>query len=108
MGWAHLWSTNIVLFSALTSLVYWLGSRFFGNGVLTIGSVYLVFSYSELMRQPMDRIRTQMQDLQKAAAALTRVESLLAPLKLSSDGVHELPDGALSVTFDGVTFIPGR
>jgi ATP-binding cassette subfamily B protein len=105
MGWAHLWSTNIVLFSALTSLVYWLGSRFFGEGALTIGSVYLVFSYSELMRQPMDRIRTQMQDLQKAAAALTRVESLLAlESKLSSDGAHQLPDGALSVAFDDVSF----
>lgn len=105
MGWAHLWSTNIVLFSALTALVYWLGSRFFGDGTLTIGSVYLVFSYSELMRQPMDRIRTQMQDLQKAAAALTRVESLLAlESRLSSDGTHHLPDGALSVAFDGVSF----
>ncbi|GBE21535.1 MAG TPA: ABC transporter ATP-binding protein [Actinobacteria bacterium] len=105
MGWAHLWSTNIVLFSALTALVYWLGSRFFGEGALSIGSVYLVFSYSELMRQPMDRIRTQMQDLQKAAAALTRVETLLAlESRLPQDGTMLLPTGALSVALQGVSF----
>lgn len=105
MGWAHLWSTNIVLFSALTSLVYWLGSRFFGSGVLSIGSVYLVFSYSELMRQPMDRIRTQIQDFQKAAAALTRVESLLAlESRLTHLGSDTLPPGALSVSFEDVSF----
>ncbi|NOY55215.1 MAG: ABC transporter ATP-binding protein [Actinobacteria bacterium] len=105
MGWAHLWSTNIVLFSALTALVYWLGSRFFGAGALSIGSVYLVFSYSELMRQPMDRIRTQMQDLQKASAALTRVEALFAlESRLPLDGTKLLPAGALSVTFQDVSF----
>jgi ATP-binding cassette, subfamily B, bacterial len=105
MGWAHLWSTNIVLFAALTSIVFWLGSRFFGDGTLTIGAVYLVFAYSELIRQPMDRIRTQMQDLQKASAALTRVESLLAlESRLSNDGDDHLPDGALSVSFDEVSF----
>jgi len=105
MGWAHLWSTNIVLFSALTALVYWLGSRFFGSGVLSIGSVYLVFSYSELMRQPMNRIRTQMQDLQKASAALTRVEALFSlESRLRHDGTLLLPAGALSVAFRGVSF----
>jgi ATP-binding cassette subfamily B protein len=108
MGWAHLWSTNIVVFSALTSLVYWLGSRFFADGTLTIGSVYLVFSYSELMRQPMDRIRTQMQDLQKAAAALTRVESLLElESRLPQRGSARLPGGALSVAFEDVSFAYG-
>ncbi|NIA24340.1 MAG: ATP-binding cassette domain-containing protein [Gammaproteobacteria bacterium] len=105
MGWAHLWSTNVLLFSALTALVYWLGSRFFGAGALSIGSVYLVFSYSELMRQPMDRIRTQMQDLQKASAALTRVEALFAlESRLPLDGTMLLPAGALSVAFRGVSF----
>jgi len=105
MGWAQLWSTNIVLFAALTSLVYWLGSHYFGTGTLTIGGVYLVFAYSELIRQPMDRIRTQMQDLQKASAALTRVESLFAlESRLPYDGENHLPDGALSVWFDDVSF----
>jgi len=105
MGWAVLWSTNIVVFSVGTALVYWLGSRLFGEGTLTIGSVYLVFTYTELLRQPLDRIRHQMEDLQKAGAGMSRVEDLLAlTSRLETHGDSFLPDGSLGVEFDGVTF----
>ncbi len=105
MGWAVLWSTNIVVFSVGTALVFWLGSRLFGEGTLTIGSVYLVFTYTELLRQPLDRIRHQMEDLQKAGAGMSRVEDLLAlTSRLEADGTTRLPRGPLMVEFDAVTF----
>ena len=105
MGWAVLWSTNIIVFAVGTALVYWLGSRLFGDGTLTIGSVYLVFTYTELLRQPLDRIRHQMEDLQKAGAGMSRVEDLLAlTSRLETHGGSFLPTGSLSVEFDGVTF----
>ena len=105
MGWAVLWSTNIVVFAVGTALVYWLGSRLFGDGTLTIGSVYLVFTYTELLRQPLDRIRHQMEDLQKAGAGMTRVEELFAlSSRLETHGDSLLPDRSLSVEFDSVTF----
>ena len=105
MGWAVLWSTNIVVFSVGTALVYWLGSRLFGDRTLTIGSVYLVFTYTELLRQPLDRIRHQMEDLQKAGAGISRVEDLLAlTSRLESLGDAQLRPGPLSVEFDEVTF----
>ena len=105
MGWAVLWSTNIVVFSVGTALVYWLGDRLYGDGTLTIGSVYLVFTYTELLRQPLDRIRHQMEDLQKAGAGMSRVEDLLAlTSRLESDGGAHLQSGPLSVEFEDVTF----
>jgi ATP-binding cassette subfamily B protein len=105
MGWAVLWSTNIVVFAVGTALVFWLGDRLFGDGTLTIGSIYLVFTYTELLRQPLDRIRHQMEDLQKAGAGMSRVEDLLAlTSRLESDGDVHLRSGPLSVEFDAVTF----
>lgn len=105
MGWAVLWSTNIVVFAVGTALVFWLGSRLFGDGSLTIGSVYLVFTYTELLRQPLDRIRHQMEDLQKAGAGMSRVEDLLAlSSRIESEGAAHLPSGPLSAEFDAVTF----
>lgn len=105
MGWAVLWSTNIVVFAVGTALVFWLGSRLFGDGTLTIGSVYLVFTYTELLRQPLDRIRHQMEDLQKAGAGMSRVEDLLAlTSRIALDGEAQLQSGPLSVEFDTVTF----
>jgi ATP-binding cassette subfamily B protein len=105
MGWAVLWSTNIVVFAVGTALVYYLGSRLFGDGTLTIGSVYLVFTYVELLRQPLDRIRHQMEDLQKAGAGMTRVEELFAlDSRLPREGEAQLPERSLAVEFDSVTF----
>jgi ATP-binding cassette subfamily B protein len=105
MGWAVLWSTNIIVFAVGTALVYWLGSRLFGDGTLTIGSVYLVFTYTELLRQPLDRIRHQMEDLQKAGAGMTRVEELFdLTSRLEQHGDSRLPQGSLALQFDAVTF----
>lgn len=105
MGWAALWSTNVVVFILGTIVVFLLGARFHADGTLTIGSVYLVFAYSELIRHPLEQVRSQMQDLQKAGASLTRVEGLFAlESKLRADGTGRLPDGPLEVEFDHVGF----
>ncbi len=104
-GWSALWSANVFIFALSTALIYWLGERLFGAGDLTIGSVYLVFTYVELLRLPMDRIREQMEDLQKAGAGIDRVEDLFSvSTKVEDLGSRRLPAGPLSVSFDRVTF----
>jgi len=105
MGFAVLWGTGIGSYVIGTALVFWLGSILLGNGALTLGSVYLVFYYTGMTRQPMDQIRSQMEDFQKAGAGIARVEELFARTPaLASDGVVHLATGALAVTFDNVEF----
>ncbi len=105
MGWATMWSTTIVLYGLSTSIVFVLGSRLFGVGTLTIGSVYLVFHYVEMTRHPMEQIRAQMEDLQKAGAAIARVDELMTTeTKLKTEGSLSIGSGALSVAFDDVSF----
>ena len=105
MGWAWMWSTTIVLYGLSTSIVFVLGSWLFGVGTLTIGSVYLVFHYVEMTRHPMEQIRAQMEDLQKAGAAIARVDELMiTTAKLKAEGDQAVGDSALRVEFDNVTF----
>ena len=105
IGWAWMWSTTIVLYGLSTSIVFILGSWLFGIGTLTIGSVYLIFHYVEMTRAPMEQIRAQMEDLQKAGAAIARVDELMASTTLlRPSGDQEIEDGPLRVEFDGVTF----
>jgi ATP-binding cassette subfamily B protein len=105
MGWAWMWSTTIVLYGLSTSIVFILGSWLFGVGTLTIGSVYLVFHYVEMTRHPMEQIRAQMEDLQKAGAAIARVDELMTmTTTLKREGDHAIGSGPLSVEFDAVTF----
>jgi ATP-binding cassette subfamily B protein len=105
MGWATMWSSTIVLYGLSTSIVFILGSWLFGIGTLTVGSVYLVFHYVEMTRHPMEQIRAQMEDLQKAGAAIARVDELVTiATKLKAEGDQSIGGGALSVEFDEVSF----
>lgn len=105
MGFASLWGTSIVNYLVGTSLVFWLGSIFFGNETLTLGSVYLIFSYTEITRRPMEQIREQMERFQKAAAGISRVQGLFDRTSaLDTSGVDPVPEGALGVLLDDVVF----
>lgn len=104
-GWSVLWSANIFVFAVGNILVFTLGSWLFGRGEMTIGSVYLIFHYTEMLRYPLDRIRNQMEDFQKAAAGIGRVQALLGRTnRLSLTGWVSLPPGPLSVELEHVDF----
>jgi ATP-binding cassette, subfamily B, bacterial len=105
MGFAMLWGTSITVYIAGLALVFGLGSALLTQGAITVGSVYLVFHYTEMIRHPIEQIRTQMEDLQKAGAGISRVEELFAARpELVESGTRHLPGGPLSVEIDGVAF----
>ncbi|MBU1865373.1 MAG: ABC transporter ATP-binding protein/permease [Actinobacteria bacterium] len=105
MGFAALWGTGIVSYIVGMGLVFWLGWRMVGDGRLTIGSVYLIFHYTDMIRHPMDQIREQMGDLQKAGAGIERVQELFARTSnLDTTGSLRLPEGPLSLTFENLSF----
>jgi ATP-binding cassette subfamily B protein len=105
MGFSLLWGTSIITYIVGMCLVFWLGWRFFGNGTLTIGSVYLIFHYTEMLRQPIEQIRAQMEDLQRAGAGIARVEELFARTpRLDTSGTARLPEGPLSMHLEEVEF----
>ncbi len=104
-GWSVLWGTNILVFGISYLLVFILGTWQFNRGSLTLGSVYLIFHYAEMLRHPLDRIRTQMEDFQKAAAGIGRVDELFNRAnRLPMEGTQHLGDGPLSVELRDVSF----
>ena len=106
MGFAALWGWSILTYLIVgMALVFWLGWQGLQAGTLTIGAVYLVFHYSDMMREPLEQIRRQMEVLQKAGAGIARVEDLLAlRSRLEENGRATLPGGPLSVEFRRVSF----
>jgi len=104
-GWAMLWGTSVALYVVSLILVFVLGSWLFGIGSLTLGSVYLVFTYVQMSHQPVEEIREQMVDLQKAGASIDRIAGILATEdRLRIPGTVLLPHGPLEVAFEHVTF----
>jgi ABC-type multidrug transport system fused ATPase/permease subunit len=77
----------------------------FRLGELTIGTVYATFAYAESLRRPIEAITRQLNELQQAAASVGRVRALLAERSAVVDGPGAvLPDGALAVELDRVSF----
>lgn len=104
-----IWTTTVLLFALGTGFSFGLGYMLWSMGAISAGTVYLIFNYTEIMRQPIEQLRTQMEDLQRASASITRVRELFARQPLVKDGVGaELPAGPLQVEFGDVTFSYGN
>ena len=98
-------TTTMVLLTAGAAVALGIGGYLYVQGAITLGTVYLIFSYTELLRRPVEQISRQIQDLQQATAGLARVEALLAlRSRIADSGSQTLPAGPLRVEFDRVTF----
>ncbi len=97
--------TTLTVFAIGNAIAFAIGGYLWSIGAITIGTVYLIFYYTNLLTQPIEQIRTQLQDLQKAGASIQRVQELLRiqPAIVDCAGVA-LPQGALSVEFRDVSF----
>jgi len=74
-------------------------------GAITLGSVYVVFRYTGMLRQPLERLTRQMNSFQTAMGGIVRVRELLDTTSKIVDGQREIqPRGALAVEFDRVSF----
>jgi ABC-type multidrug transport system fused ATPase/permease subunit len=101
----RMWGITISLFTIGTVTALGVGAYLFQAGALTLGTLYLLYSYSQLLRQPLEALTDQLRELQRAGAGIGRVQQLYATSVdiLDGPGVR-FPEGPLSVEFDGVSF----
>lgn len=71
---------------------------------MSIGTVYLIFAYTQALQQPLSSIARQVEDLQQAVASIRRITSLLGEQSAIANGVATPPEGALALDVDGVSF----
>ena len=97
--------SQVILFTMGNAAALAIGAYLYREGTLSIGAVYLLFHYTNMLIRPIEMITFQLQDLQRAGASvgrvheLTRIESKLPPGK-----GDPLPGGSLSVSFQNVSF----
>lgn len=97
--------TSLAVLAIGNVVAFGLGAYLFSQGAITIGTVYLIFQYTELLRQPIDQLRTQFADFQQASANIERVETLLhTPSRIVEQPRAALPSGPLAVAFEHVSF----
>jgi ATP-binding cassette subfamily B protein/ATP-binding cassette subfamily C protein len=100
-----MWMANVALFTGGFAIAFGVGATLWSASIITLGTVYLVFHYTELLQGPISQMREQITDLQRAEAGIHRIRTLLAASSaLRDEGTSPLPGGSLSVAFRHVTF----
>jgi ATP-binding cassette, subfamily B, bacterial len=101
------------IFQGVVGLLFALGTgaalasstALYGAGAVSLGTVYLVFRYTGMLRQPLQRLLRQMNRFQQATGGIVRVRELLATRpRVVDGGGAALPSGPLAVELDGVSF----
>lgn len=78
------------------------------DGVLSLGAVYVIFAYTEMLQHPVEQIMRQFGDMQQAIASMGRVQELfnIQP-QVTADAnaaAAPLPSGPLSIALNQVSF----
>ncbi len=100
---------TLFMFVCGSALALLLGTYLWSLKQISIGTIYLLFAYTDLLSQPIQQIQAQLQDLQQAEACIQRTEEILSiSSKLADDGIEQFPTDAieqsLSIKFKDVTF----
>jgi ABC-type multidrug transport system fused ATPase/permease subunit len=106
IGGAGMWSGMNTVFTIGMAVSFVLGAALYNSGAITIGTVYLIFFYTEMIRQPIEQILRQLEDLSRASASIGRIQELLAINSKIEPAPQpiDLPAGPLAVNFDHVSF----
>ena len=105
--------TSSLAFST-TNLIYVLGYAgglavsvyLFMHGKASLGTAYLIVYYIGMLSDPLQKMREQVQDLQKSTASIQRIQELfdLQPGVANPIASQPLREGALECCFEHVSF----
>ena len=88
-----LWCTSTMIFAVGTALSLGLGVYLWSQGVITIGTIYLIYSYTDLMSMPIMQLRDNLGKLQQAEASVLRIEEIFTMQSKLTRGSSYLGDG---------------
>ena len=97
--------TLAVVFAAGNALAFAIGAYLYGTGEMTLGAVYLLMYYTNLLATNLGNISSQVNDFQLAAVAIARVNELYHTTSGVQDGDSDHQPGPQpAVAFERVSF----
>lgn len=102
-----LFAGTTIAFAIGTAIVLGLAAWTQQNGNLTVGTAVLLFQYTQMVRHPFERLIDQVQQYQKALAAVSRIGGLFAERPTLPEPANPRPlpaTGPLSLELSGVGF----
>jgi ATP-binding cassette subfamily B protein len=110
--WRKAWRMFIVvrftggmLMTFATVMAFVGGYYLYTAGLVTIGTVFLIVSYTNMFGRPIRELTQQAESIQTIGASTERLADLRRfETKIEDGPGAEIPSGPLSLTFDGVCF----
>ena len=100
-----LWTGSVGLFTVGNAIALTLAAYLWNRQAITIGTAYLIFHYTNLLSEPIERIREELEQLQQVEASIYRIQELFQMRShLQDKGQIPLPSAALSVKLENVWF----
>jgi ABC-type multidrug transport system fused ATPase/permease subunit len=100
-----IWITLEGIFGIGHVMILSLGGYLWFTGKITLGIVYLMINYMQLLERPLEQLREQLQDIQKSSASIIRIEEMLRmESKLKVTGSESLEEEKLSLCINNVSF----
>jgi ATP-binding cassette subfamily B protein len=101
-------NSTMLLVSLGTVVAFSVSAYLFFSHRISVGTVYLIYYYSNMLTNPINMITQQMDDLQKVGASISRLADLYSTKRTIPDGEEECTttgttEGA-EVAFEHVTF----
>lgn len=99
------WNTTVVLFALAVTAVLLLGVHYYMEGLISIGTLFLIYQYTQMLNDPIEMLGDQVQEFQKAKSGMLRSRELLSMQSVIEEGIEEqLPEGPLGLEFSQVHF----
>lgn len=99
------WNTTVILFALAVTAVLLIGVHYYMSGAITLGTLYLIYQYTQMLNEPIEILGDQIQEFQKAKSGMLRSRELLSLRSEIIEGVEaELPEGPLGLEFEHVHF----
>ncbi|MDF2541314.1 MAG: transporter ATP-binding protein [Herbinix sp.] len=102
-----IWITLEGIFGVGNIMIFALGGYLWYTDKITLGVVYLMINYLQLLEKPLEQLREQLQDIQKASASMVRINELFEMksamnVKTEESGIK--PTDSFTVHIDQVNF----
>jgi ATP-binding cassette subfamily B protein len=104
MMYSKLWSASTVLDAVFTVISLGMAIVLFGKGLITLGTVYLIYTYSESIYNPLQEFRNNLSSMQEAKAGLIRVREMLDIESIIAEGTRETDCRDITLTVKDLSF----
>lgn len=99
------WGSSMAIFVFGNVIALAIGAWLYYRGDISLGTVFLLYSYFSQLSRPMEQIQEQVEQLQQADASIARIRSLLDTQSALEDvGTSPVPAGAFDIGFSNVSF----